>query len=91
MKMNRSQSIVLKKTSSKHERISYIAYEAIGTFILCYAFNLHHDPSTAGFIQKDAITTTLFIVELIAWDVSAAHFNLGVTVAYLIYDADRFR
>ena len=90
MQMHRASVALKRESSTRHDRISYMVYEVIGTFILCYAYNMIESAYLLQ-ISVDPLVMTLFIVSIIAWDVSACHFNLGVTIAYLIYDISNFK
>lgn len=69
------------------EKLTYMFYEAMGTFVLCYAYNLEKKDS----VSEAGFPMILAIVSLISWEVSCAHFNWGLTVAYLFVDIDKFK
>lgn len=56
----------------KSSRFRKFFYEFVGCAFLSYAFNI-------GGTQTYA--SALFIVSVMAWDVSDAHFNFGITLA----------
>ena len=88
--MKRSQSIALKKTMSTREKVSYMMYEFLGTFFLCYAMNFDVISNSETTAMLDPLTGVLYIVTLIAWDVSASQFNLGLTIAYMFFELEKF-
>jgi len=60
------------------QRIAYLLYEFIGCVILTMIVN---SPSTS----KPALSASLFAVSLLSWEVSAAQFNMGITIAQFVY------
>lgn len=65
-------------------------YEFLGTFFLCYAMNFDVLSNMAINLGYDPLTGVLYIVTLIAWDVSASQFNLGLTIAYMFFELEKF-
>lgn len=63
-------------------------YELMGSLIYCYAANMISDAPTLG---SHGISFVLFLITLVAWEVSSAHFNLGITIANLFCEIDDFR
>lgn len=71
---------------STNEKLAYMFYEFMGTFILCYAFNI-----TFVLFQLYQFPWVLYIVSMMSWEVSCAHFNLGITVAYAFNELDNLK
>ena len=70
---------------NKKDKKFFLFFEFLGTCILTVAFNM----AGQGLNFSTAIVaSTLFIVSLMSWEISTAHFNSALTLGALIYAGD---
>ena len=73
---------IYDKNKKCKSRFIYLMYEFIGTMIITIGYN---------FSTFDALNYEFyFIASLLAWENSCAHFNMGTTIACLVYEIDTF-
>ena len=66
----------------KKDRNFFLFFEFLGTVILTVAFNMGKQQNATG---GQIMATTLFVISLVSWEISSAHFNSAVTLGSFIY------
>ena len=66
----------------------FLFFEFLGMVILTISFNMVGQLSFAGgdTLNKMFTSLTLFIVSLMSWEISCAHFNTAITIGSYIYE-----
>lgn len=73
---------------NRKDKKFFLFFEFLGTVILTVAFNMAGKQSINGASQPTIVASTLFIVSLMSWEISTAHFNSALTLGAFIYAGD---
>ena len=60
----------------KRNKTAFVLYEFVGTAFLCFAANY----------KLSSVPAFLLLISVLAWELSAAHFNLALTVGAFFFD-----
>jgi len=58
--------------------IRFLLYEFIGVTLMTIAYNMSY-----------SFVSVVFVVSIWAWDLSAAHFNMAISLGAFIYGTDK--
>ena len=58
-------------------KLLFIFYEILGTFMLTYAYNM------SGILGCINVS---FVISFLSWDLSSSHFNFAITLGECIFD-----
>lgn len=69
-----------EKLVSKKDKMKYLLYEFIGMALITVGYNFS---TNSVFIYE-----FYFLANLISWELSCAHFNIGTTLTCLVYEIE---
>merc|ERR1712086_349203 len=81
-------SILMEGFEVKDKKF-FLFFEFLGTMVLTIAFNMCglQAQASAG-VRSNIISKTIFIISLISWEISSAHFNSAITLGAWICAGD---